>query len=167
MNFRCLHHFGADGVLSTPLPSESGTCNITPSPHLILGTPTLVVATPSVVRLLGVATILSHTNPQKLGARDGTRTRKAYASAWKAELLPLETLSQNCFGLARMTGTDPALSCVTGKRINLLPPPAPNLSVKLEPGRGIEPLFSFESALQVRRYSIKRTWHIRVESAEA
>ena len=86
--------FGADGVLSTPL-SWLGTCNITPSPHLILGTPTLVVATPSVVRLLGVATILSHTNPQKLGARDGTRTRKAYASAWKAELLPLETLSQN------------------------------------------------------------------------
>ena len=28
--------FGADGVLSTPLPSETGTCNITPSPHLIL-----------------------------------------------------------------------------------------------------------------------------------
>lgn len=32
---------------------------------------------------------------QKLGARDGTRTRKAYASVWKTELLPLETLSQN------------------------------------------------------------------------
>lgn len=74
------------------------------------------------------------------------------SSAWHAEILPLkysresgagygiQTRANNLEGchafttstprvvdLARMTGTDPAFCCVTGNRINHLPPPASSL----------------------------------------
>lgn len=48
----------------------------------------------------------------------------------------LENLFQHK-NLARLTGTDPAMSCVTGKQINLLLPTALNLLYKIGTGEGI------------------------------